>query len=50
MTRRYVMAPQAARDLVEIWRCVKREVRACSTARLGRNQRCVSVSSVPAEL
>jgi antitoxin ParD1/3/4/toxin ParE1/3/4 len=30
MTRRYVLAPQAARDLVQIWRYVKREVRACS--------------------
>ena len=26
MTRRYVLAPQAARDLVQIWRYVKREV------------------------
>jgi plasmid stabilization system protein ParE len=26
MTRRYALAPQAARDLVQIWRYVKREV------------------------
>jgi len=26
MNRRYVLAPQAARDLVQIWRYVKREV------------------------
>ena len=26
MTPRYVLAPQAARDLVQIWRYVKREV------------------------
>jgi antitoxin ParD1/3/4/toxin ParE1/3/4 len=26
MTRRYVLAPQAARDLVQIWRYLKRQV------------------------
>ncbi len=26
MTRRYFLAPQAARDLIQIWRYIKREV------------------------
>ncbi|HEY6344361.1 MAG TPA: type II toxin-antitoxin system RelE/ParE family toxin [Bryobacteraceae bacterium] len=25
MKRRYILAPQAARDLVQIWRCIRKE-------------------------
>ena len=49
MTRRYVLAPQAARDLVQIWRYVKREVGRETADRIGSTIRtkCVYLASFP---
>jgi antitoxin ParD1/3/4/toxin ParE1/3/4 len=49
MTRRYVLAPQAARDLVQIWRYVKREVGREAADRVESTIRtkCVYLASFP---
>ena len=35
MTRRYILAPEAARDLVAIWRYIKKESREETADRVG---------------
>ncbi len=49
MTPRYVLAPQAARDLVQIWRCVKREVSQEAADRVESviRTKCVYLASFP---
>jgi plasmid stabilization system protein ParE len=49
MTRRYVLAPQAARDLVQIWRYVKREVGREAADRVESviRTKCVYLASFP---
>jgi antitoxin ParD1/3/4 len=49
MTRRYILAPQAARDLVQIWRYVKREVGREAADRVESviRTKCVYLASFP---
>lgn len=49
MTRRYVLAPQAARDLVQIWCYVKREVSQEAADRVESviRTKCVYLASFP---
>jgi plasmid stabilization system protein ParE len=49
MTRRYVLAPQAARDLVQIWRYVNREVGREAADRVESviRTKCVYLASFP---
>ncbi len=49
MTRRYLLAPQAARDLVQIWRYVKREVSREAADRVESviRSKCVYLASFP---
>ncbi len=49
MTRRYFLAPQAARDLIQIWRYIKREVslEAADRVESAIRAKCVYLASFP---